>query len=158
MIVVTKSFLLKAEEVRPQWYVVDASDQIVGRLAVKIATVLMGKHKPTYTPHVASGDFVIVLNADKVRFSGQKMAHPTHPRFTNKMATKTYETFTGYAGGQKVLTGTQVLEKNPTRILHEAVRRMLPKNKLRAKMLQRLKLYAGTEHPQQPQQPQDLDL
>ncbi len=154
----TKSFLLKAEEVRPQWYVVDASDQIVGRLAVKIATVLMGKHKPTYTPHVASGDFVIVLNADKVRFSGQKMAHPTHPSFTNKMATKTYETFTGYAGGRKVLTGTQVLEKNPTRILHEAVRRMLPKNKLRAKMLQRLKLYAGTEHPHQAQQPQDLGL
>lgn len=152
----TKSFLLKAEEVRPQWYVVDGSDQIVGRLAVKIATVLMGKHKPTYTPHVASGDFVIVVNAEKVRFSGNRIAHPTHPNFTEKLANKTYESFTGYAGGRKVLTGADVLEKNPTRILYEAVRRMLPKNKLRSKMLQRLKLYAGSEHPHQAQQPQEL--
>lgn len=152
----TKSFLLKAEEVRPEWFIVDGSDQIVGRLAVKIANVLMGKHKPTYTPHVACGDFVVVVNSEKVRFSGNKMSHPKHPNFTNKMAEKTYETFTGYPGGRKVLTGAEVLEKNPTRILYEAVRRMLPKNKLRAKMLQRLKLYAGTEHPHQAQQPQDL--
>lgn len=154
----TKTFLLKAEEVRPEWFIVDGSDQIVGRLAVKIATVLMGKHKPTYTPHVASGDFVIVINADKVRFSGNRMAHPDHPNFTEKMAKKTYETFTGYPSGRKVLTGTQVLEKNPTRILYEAVRRMLPKNKLRTKMLQRLKLFAGGEHPHQAQQPRELSL
>ncbi len=153
----TKSFLLKAEEVRPEWFIVDASDQIVGRLAVKIATVLMGKHKPTYTPHVASGDFVIVVNAEKVRFSGNQVAHPTHSNFTDKMANKTYESFTGYPSGRKVQTGAQVLEKNPTKILYEAVRRMLPKNKLRAKMLQRLKLYAGTEHQHQAQQPQPLN-
>jgi len=155
---VTKSFLLKAEEVRPEWFVVDAKDQIVGRLAVKIATILMGKHKPTYTPHVASGDFVVVLNAAQVRFSGNRMSHPTHSNYTDKLAEKTYETFTGYPGGRKVLTGAEVLEKNPTRILFEAVRRMLPKNKLRAKMLQRLKLYAGSEHPHQAQQPQELSL
>ncbi|MFO1019128.1 MAG: 50S ribosomal protein L13 [Planctomycetales bacterium] len=154
----TKSFILKAEEVRPVWFIVDAEDQIVGRLAVKIATVLMGKHRPTYTPHVACGDFVVVVNADKVRFSGELMAHPTHKAFTSKMATKEYDTFTGYPSGRKVKTGEQVLEKDPTKFIHEAVRRMLPKNKLRAKMMQRLKLYAGDKHPHQAQQPQELKV
>lgn len=152
----TKSFLLKPEEVRPVWFVVDAEDQIVGRLAVKIATVLMGKHRPTYTPHVACGDFVVVVNAEKVRFSGELMSHPTHKSFTEKMATKEYDRFTGYTSGRKVETGKQVLEKDPTKFIHEAVRRMLPKNKLRAKMMQRLKLYVGGEHPHQAQQPQEL--
>ncbi len=131
----TKSFLLKVEDVRSEWFIVDASDQIVGRLAVKIATILMGKHKPTYTPHVACGDFVVVLNAEKVRFSGQRVAHKTHPNFTDKMAEKTYESFTGYPNGRKVTVGTDVLVKDPTKFIHEAVRRMLPKNKLRAKMV-----------------------
>lgn len=154
----TKSFILKAEDVRPVWFMVDAEDQIVGRLAVKIATVLMGKHRPTYTPHVACGDFVVVVNAEKVRFSGELVSHPTHKGFTDKMATKEYDHFTGYTSGRKVQTGKQVLEKDPTKFLHEAVRRMLPKNKLRAKMMQRLKLYVGGEHPHQAQQPQPLKV
>jgi large subunit ribosomal protein L13 len=153
---VTKTFLLKPQEVNPSWFVVDASEQVVGRLAVKLATILMGKHKPTYTPHVACGDFVVVVNADKVRFSGQRVAHPTHPDFTAKMARKTYEHYTGYPGGRKVETGAEVLEKDPTKFLYEAVRRMLPKNKLRSVMLSRLKLYAGPNHPHQAQQPQEL--
>ncbi|HVV99205.1 MAG TPA: 50S ribosomal protein L13, partial [Planctomycetaceae bacterium] len=112
----------------------------------------------TYTPHVACGDFVIVVNADKVRFSGSRIAHDTHPNFTEKMAEKTYEHYTGYPGGRKVETAGELLETHPQRILYEAVRRMLPKNKLRSVMLSRLKLYAGANHPHQAQQPQELSV
>lgn len=153
-----KSYCAKPADVKPVWYVVDGSDLIVGRLAVKIANILMGKHRPTYTPHVACGDFVVVINADKVRFSGQLMTHETHPSFTRKMAVKEYQHYTGYPSGRKVETGAQILKKKPTFILHEAVRRMLPKNKLQAVMLGRLKLYAGQEHPHQAQLPQELSL
>jgi len=155
---ITKSYVAKPEEVKPRWFVIDARDQVVGRLAVRLATILMGKHKPTYTPHVACGDFVIVLNADQVRFSGQKVAHDTHPSFTRKMLTKTYDRYTGYPGGRKVETAAQVLDKNPTFILHEAVRRMLPKNKLRKVMMSRLKLYVGDQHPHQAQNPEPLSV
>jgi large subunit ribosomal protein L13 len=158
MIDVQKSYCAKPLEVKPSWFVVDADDQIVGRLAVRIATILMGKHRPTYTPHVACGDFVIVVNADKVRFSGSRIAHETHPNFTEKMAEKTYEHYTGYPGGRKVETAGELLETHPQRILYEAVRRMLPKNKLRSVMLSRLKLYAGANHPHQAQQPQELSV
>lgn len=153
-----KSYNAKPADVKPVWFVVDASDLIVGRLAVKLATILMGKHRPTYTPHVACGDFVVVINADKVRFSGPQMTHETHPNFTRKMAVKEYQHYTGYPGGRKVVTGAEIIKKKPTFILHEAVRRMLPKNKLQAVMLTRLKLYAGHEHPHQAQQPQELIL
>lgn len=152
----TKSYVAKTADLDPKWLVIDAQDQIVGRLAVKIATILMGKHKPTYTPHMPCGDFVVVVNADKVRFSGKALAHKTHKNFTRKMAEKTYESYSGYPGGRHVKTGIDVLEKNPTFILHEAVRRMLPKNKLRNVMLSRLKLFAGPTHTHQAQQPQEV--
>lgn len=153
-----KSYCAKPADVKPVWYVVDAKDQVVGRLAVKVANILMGKHRPTYTPHVACGDFVIVINADKVRFTGAKMSHDTHDNFTKKMAVKEYQHYTGYPSGRKVETGSTIVTRKPTFFLQEAVRRMLPKNKLQAVMLGRLKLYVGTDHPHQAQQPEVLDL
>jgi large subunit ribosomal protein L13 len=151
-----KTTLLRKEDAAPRWYIVDAQGQIVGRLAARLASVLMGKHKPDYTPHVASGDYVIVLNAEKVRFSGKALAHKSHPQFTTKMAEKVYERFTGYPSGRRFVSGTEMLKRHPERILTEAVRRMLPKNMLGQKMLLMLKVYKGTEHPHQSQQPEEL--
>lgn len=145
--------LVRKEDVAPKWYVVDADSQLVGRLATRLATVLMGKHKPDYTPHVNCGDFVIVLNAKKVRFSGKALAHEEHGGFTVKMANKIYERYTGYPGGQRFVSGREMLARHPERIITEAVRRMLPKNKLGQHMLSQLKVYAGAEHPHQSQQP-----
>jgi large subunit ribosomal protein L13 len=145
-----------SETVRPKWYVVDADHQIVGRLATRLATVLMGKHKPTYTPHVDTGDFVVVVNAGKVRFSGQSLAHESHPYFTAKMLFRTYEHYTGYPSGRRIERAADVFEKQPEKLLREAVRRMLPKNKLGRHMLKKLKLYAGPEHPHQAQLPEEL--
>ena len=153
-----KSYCAKPADVKPVWYIIDGTDQIVGRLAVKIANILMGKHRPTYTPHVPCGDFIVVINADKVRFSGQLMAHDTHSSFTKKMAVKEYQHYTGYPSGRKVVKGATILERKPTFFLHEAVRRMLPKNKLQAVMLGKLKLYAGDKHPHQAQQPEPLSF
>jgi large subunit ribosomal protein L13 len=138
--------------------VIDGKGLVVGRLATRIAMILMGKHKPTYTPHVACGDCVVVVNAHLVRFSGAPMAHESHPYYTAKMAKKEYEKFSGYPGGRRVRTGQEVIQKDPTFILHEAVRRMLPRNKLRDVMLGRLKLYAAESHPHQAQQPQPISL
>lgn len=140
----TKSFLAKPGEVEQKWYVVDASDQVLGRLAVRIATVLMGKHKPTYTPHVDTGDFVVVLNADKIRVTGRKTD------------TIIYQRYSGYNGGQRCIPMWEMLEKHPERVLREAVRRMLPKNKLATKMLSKLKLYSEDAHPHQAQNPEPL--
>lgn len=140
-----KSYMAKPGEVEQQWWVVDAEDQVVGRLAVKIATLLMGKHRPTYTPHVDTGDFVIVLNCGKVAFTG------------NKWEQKKYTWYTGYTG-QKSITASDRRERHPERILREAVRRMLPKNRLGRKMLLKLKLYTGTEHPHVAQNPQPLEM
>ena len=151
---VTKSYLAKPGEVHPAWLLVDADGQVVGRLAVKLATILMGKHKPTYTPHVDCGDFIVVINAEKVRFGGRRMAHATHANFTSKMLTKTYDHFTGYPGGRKVIPAAEMIERRPEEILRLAVRRMLPKNKLGRHMLKKLKLYRGTKHPHQSQVPQ----
>jgi large subunit ribosomal protein L13 len=142
-----KSFLAKAGEVERNWYVVDATDKVLGRLAVRIATVLMGKNKPTYTPHVDTGDFVIVLNAGKVKITG-----------TRKKQDVVYQRYSGYAGGQKEVTMQTTLERHPERVLYEAVRRMLPKNALARKMLKKLKLYAGSEHEHQAQQPEPLPM
>src|SRR5580693_8161757 len=117
------SFMAKSGEVQQRWYLLDATDQIVGRLAVQIATILRGKHRPEFTPHVDTGEFVIVINAEKVRFSGKKMQ------------TKTYQSYTHYPGGQKVVTARDLLQKHPERILEAAVRRMVPRNRLgRAQM------------------------
>ena len=156
MPVSTSCYMTKKEEVRPQWFVVDADGQLVGRLATKIATILMGKHKPGYTPHVDTGDYVIVTNVERVRFGGKGLAHPRHPYLTTKMVQKTYERYSGYPGGRKVLSALEVWERHPERILHDAVRRMLPKNKLARHMLDKLKLYSGPNHPHQSQQPQEL--
>ena len=151
-----RSYMTKPAEVQPDWFVVDAEAQIVGRLATCIATVLMGKHKPTYTPHVDGGDCVVVLNADKIRMSGRTLPHPTNPHFTGKMLRKEYLRYSGYPGGLKTTTAAELLERKPEMILSEAVRRMLPKNKLQAKMLKRLKIYTGTTHPHQAQNPQPM--
>lgn len=152
----SKSFMAKKEAIDPDWYVVDADNQVVGRLATRLATVLMGKHKPTYTPHVDTGDFVVVINADKVRFSGQPLAHSSHPYFTSKMLSRTYERYSGYPSGRKIETAADLLSRRPEKILQEAVRRMLPKNKLGRQMLAKLKLYAGPNHPHQAQLPEEM--
>jgi large subunit ribosomal protein L13 len=148
---VSNSFMAKAEEQRPQWYVIDAT---VGRLATRIATVLRGKHKPTYTPHVDCGDFVVVVNADKVRFTGRSVTHPVHDDFTSKMLKKEYDYYTGYTGGRKVRTAAQLMDTRPEEILRLAVRRMVPKKSLGRKMMKKLRLFAGPEHTHQAQQPE----
>lgn len=140
----TKTYMAKPGEVQQQWWVVDAEDQVVGRLATKIAVLLMGKHRPTYTPHVDTGDCVIVLNCGKVAFTG------------NKWDQKKYTWYTGYTG-QKSITAGDRRDRHPERILREAVRRMLPKNRLGRKMLLKLKLYTGTEHPHVAQNPQPME-
>jgi large subunit ribosomal protein L13 len=148
--------MAKKETVEPRWFVVDADGEIVGRLATRLATILMGKHKPTYTPHVDCGDFVVVTNVEKVRFSGAPIAHASHPYFTQKMLVKEYDRFTGYTDGRKVRTAADLLERKPEEILRLAVRRMLPKTKLGRQMLTKLKLYAGPNHPHQAQMPVEL--
>ena len=150
----TKSFMLRKEDAEPGWFVVDADNQIVGRLATQIATVLMGKHKATYTPHVLCGDAVVVVNCERVRFSGKEMGHPVIPYFSKKMTLKEYEKFTGYPGGRKIQTAEQIWHRKPEFIIEEAVRRMLPKSRLGAQMFKMLKVYAGPNHPHQAQQPQ----
>lgn len=150
---------VKAEENRqgaayaPKWYVIDAEGMIVGRLATRLATVLMGKHKPEYTPHVDTGDYVIVINADKVRFTGGDMVHKDHEHFTTKMSKKSYQWFTGWPGGQRNIDAIDLWAKHPTEILKLAVKRMMPKNALARHMLDKLKLVAGTTHEHQAQQP-----
>jgi large subunit ribosomal protein L13 len=138
----------------PKWYVLDAEGMVVGRVATQIATVLMGKHKPDYTPHVISGDYVIVVNADKVKFVGGEMVHPENKHFSTKMDKKRYYRHSTYPGGLKELPAIRVWEKDPTEILRLAVRRMLPKNAMNRYRMDMLKLYAGADHPHQAQQPQ----
>jgi large subunit ribosomal protein L13 len=140
-----KTYMARAQDIKPNWLVVDATDKVVGRLASDIAVILMGKHKPIYTPHVDTGDFVIVLNADKVVFTG------------NKWEKKQYTWYTGYPG-LKSESAEARRAKKPEMILSEAVRRMLPKNKLGTKMLAKLKLYCGSEHPHQAQNPEPIEL
>jgi large subunit ribosomal protein L13 len=141
-----KCYQAKPGEVEQKWYVVDATDQVLGRLAARLAMVLMGKHKPTYTPHVDTGDFVIVLNAGRVKITGRKRD------------SMVYMTYSGYPSGHHSVGVETVLERNPGHVLHEAVRRMLPKNTLARTMLSKLKLYAGPEHPHQAQQPEPLPV
>jgi large subunit ribosomal protein L13 len=140
-----KTYMAKPGEVEAKWHVVDATDQIVGRLASRVAVLLMGKHRPTYTPHVDTGDYVVVVNADKVRFTGKKWQQ------------KEYRWYTGYPGQRSVKAEVR-LERKPELIIREAVRRMLPKNKLAFKMIEKLKIYRGAEHPHQAQQPEPLEL
>lgn len=142
----TKTYMAKPGEVRARWFVVDAADQVLGRLATRVASILMGKHRPTYTPHVDTGDFVIVLNAEKVRVTGKKRTD------------KVYQRFSGYPGGRKTIPMQQMLDRHPERVIELAVQRMLPKSRLGRKMFGKLKVYAGSEHPHQAQQPEKLDL
>ncbi len=140
-----KTYMAKPAEVEQRWWVVDATDKVVGRLASDIAVILMGKGKPTYTPHVDTGDFVVVTNVEKVVFKG------------NKWERKQYTWYTGYPG-LKSESAVSRRARKPELILHEAVRRMLPKNKLGVKMLSKLKLYVGSEHPHQAQGPEPREL
>ena len=140
-----KSYLAKPGEVPQNWYLVDGTNKIVGRLAGEIAVILMGKHRPTYTPHVDTGDFVIVTNVDKLKFTGSKSLK------------KVYTWYTGYTGLREETAGDR-MQRHPDRVLRNAVRRMLPKNRLGRKMLSKLKVYAGPEHPHQAQQPELLEL
>ena len=141
-----KTFMAKKEEVQRSWYVVDAADHVLGRLATRIAMVLMGKNKPTYTPHVDTGDFVIVTNASRIRVTGRKLEQ------------KEYQRYSGYPGGQKRTSLGQLLQKSPDTVIRLAVRRMLPKNRLAAGMLKKLKVYRGQDHPHQAQQPTPLEV
>lgn len=140
-----KTFMAKPGQIEKKWFVVDAKDKVVGRLASDIAMILMGKHRPTYTPHCDCGDFVVVTNVDKVVFTGRKWQN------------KRYTWNTGYPRLRSE-SAAERFEKKPEMILREAVRRMLPKNKLAGQMLTKLKLYTGDAHPHQAQQPEALEL
>jgi large subunit ribosomal protein L13 len=139
-----KTQFAKKGEVERKWYVVDARDAILGKLATKIATYLRGKNKPVFTPHVDTGDFIIVINAEKVRLTG------------NKMTDKVYYHHSGYIGGIKAETAKEMLDKHPERIIEKAVWGMLPKNSLGRQMIKKLKVYKGTEHPHKAQSPEIL--
>jgi large subunit ribosomal protein L13 len=137
----------KPAEVERCWYVADATDQVLGRFATRLATILRGKHKPIFTPHVDTGDFVIVVNAEKVKLTGSKREQ------------KTYYRHSGWVGGIRSITAGQVLEgPHPDRVVRDAVRGMLPKNSLGRKMLGKLKVYAGPDHPHAAQKPEELQL
>ena len=141
---VTKS--IKASEVERKWWLVDAGGKVLGRLAARVATILQGKHKPTYTPHVDCGDYIIVTNADKIRVTGKKL---------DQVEVKHYS---GYLGGLKKTPLRKMLAKHPERVLELAVRRMLPKTKLGRAMFKKLKVYAGGEHPHAAQKPEKMEL
>jgi large subunit ribosomal protein L13 len=141
-----KTYVAKEHEVEKKWYLVDAQDMILGRLATQIATRLRGKHKPIFTPHADTGDFVVVINADKVALTGNK--------WDNKM----YYRHTGYMGGLKQISAKKLMEKKPDQVLYMAVKRMLPKNSLGRRQLKKLKIYAGSEHPHVAQNPQLIKM
>ncbi len=141
-----KTYYPKPTDIRREWVLVDATDQILGRLATQIAFRLRGKHKPIFTPNLDTGDFIVVVNVDKIKLTG------------NKWAQKTYYRHSGYMGGLKTITAKKLLEKSPERILQLAVRGMLPKNRLGRALLGKLKIYCGSEHPHQAQMPVPLTL
>ena len=136
----------KNEDLQKDWYVVDLEDKVLGRTATEIAKVLLGKHKAIYTPSVDTGDFVIVLNAEKVRLTG------------NKLSQKMYHRHSGYTGGLTSISAGKMLEKTPEELIRKAVKGMLPKNKLGRQMFKKLKVYCGADHPHQAQQPKELQV
>ena len=142
-----KTYTAKEGELTRKWHLVDIADKVLGRTATRIATILMGKHRPEYTPHVDTGDFVVVINAAKVKVTGK-----------NKPTEKVYQRYSHYPGGRKETTLEEMLKKHPERVVSEAVRRMLPKTKLGRVMLKKLKVYAGGEHPHQAQGPEILEI
>ena len=141
-----KSFMVKKEQAEHKWVLVDAQDAILGRMASKIAPILMGKNKPTYTPHVDTGDYVVVVNADKIKVTGKKAQN------------KEYDYYTHFPGGHKYVSFADMMAKKPERIIELAVRRMLPKSKLGKQMLKKLKVYRGTDHEHQAQKPEKIEL
>ena len=134
-----KTYSTKASEITREWHLIDATDQVLGRMATRIANLLMGKHKPIFARHLDTGDFVVVINAEKVQVTGKKMKD------------KIYYRHSGYPGGLKSISLESMMEKHPTRAIEYAVKGMLPRNKLGAQMLKKLKVYAGSEHPHQAQ-------
>ncbi len=142
----TKTYVAKPEEIQREWWLVDAEGENLGRLASRVAQVLRGKHKPIYSPHLDTGDFVVVTNAGQVSVTGRKLDQ------------KFYYHHSGYPGGLTTVTLRRQLERHPIRVIRAAVRGMLPKNRLGRKMLRKLKIYAGSQHPHQAQQPRPLDL
>lgn len=141
-----KTFYAKPNEVEREWLLVDATDMVLGRLASQVAQILKGKNKPTYTPHVDTGDFVIIINADKVRLTG------------NKANTKNYYSHSGFPGGLKEVSFARMMEKHPERVVEKAVKGMLPKNTLGRAMNRKLKVYAGPEHKHEAQMPRQITL
>lgn len=141
-----KTFSAKPETVKRDWFVVDATDKTLGRLSAEIAKRLRGKHKPEYTPHVDTGDYIVVVNAEKVRVTGRKAQD------------KVYYSHSGFPGGIKSITFDKLIDKAPERAIETAVKGMLPKNPLGRAMYSKLKVYAGSEHPHAAQQPQTLDI
>ena len=140
------SFIQKPAEVERKWYVVDAEGKTLGRMASAVAAILRGKNKPTYTPHVDCGDYVIIINADKVAVTGKKRQE------------KIYKRHTGYPGGLRELTFEQLMEKHPEEVVRHAVKGMMPNGKLGRQMFKKLKVYAGAEHPHTAQKPETLEI
>ena len=141
-----QTYFAKAGDVTPRWHHLDAEGQVLGRIATEIATVLMGKHRPEYTPHVDCGDFFVVTNCEKVVLTGQKAQQ------------KIKTTYSGYPGGLRSRTYAELLERRPRQLMEDAVRRMLPKNRLGRQMLKKLKVYAGPDHPHHAQQPAPMSI
>jgi large subunit ribosomal protein L13 len=141
-----KTYSAKKEDLKQEWYLVDAQDRILGRFATQIANILRGKNKPVFTPYADAGDFVIVTNAEKIRLTGKKLEN------------KCYYRHTGYPGGLKTSTAQEILTKKPEQLIELAVKGMLPKNRLGRKLIKKLKIYAGTAHPHEAQQPKILEL
>ena len=142
----TTTTMAQPASVKHEWWVIDASNQVVGRLATQIATILRGKHRPEYTPHVDTGDFVVVVNASKLKFTGRKLE------------TKEYQSYTGYPGGQKFASPRDMMARRPERILEIAVKGMLPKNRLSQRLFHNMHVYAGPNHPHAGQNPVQIEV
>ncbi|KPK31371.1 MAG: 50S ribosomal protein L13 [Nitrospira bacterium SG8_3] len=141
-----KTFVAKEQEIEKKWYLVDAENRVLGRLATQIAARLRGKHKPIFTPHADTGDFIVVINADKIALKGAKLDQ------------KLYYRHSGYMGGLKKTSARELLEKKPEELLRIAVKGMLPKNSLGRRQLKKLKIYAGPDHPHEAQEPEKLEI
>lgn len=141
-----KTVTPKADQITQEWFVVDATDKVVGRIATEIARILRGKHKPYFTPHLDTGDYVVVINAEKVRLTG------------NKELSKSYQRYSGYPGGLTEISFARMQQEKPEEIIIHAVKGMLPKNALGRQIMQKLKVYAGSEHPHMAQKPQTLSI
>ncbi|MBI4713499.1 MAG: 50S ribosomal protein L13 [Planctomycetes bacterium] len=141
-----KTYLAKEDEVKQRWHLIDATDKILGRLAVQIANIIRGKHRPTYTPHMDTGDFVVVINAEKIKLTGKKPDQ------------KVYKRYSGFHDGQNLVPFKTVMAKNPERVIYLAVKRMLPSTRLSDYLLRKLHIYAGDQHPHQGQKPELLKV